>query len=189
MTNQTQVPHVVLDREPGDRYSVPKFKKILVAVDRATDCTTILERAMELAADSGSRLEIFSCIQDIAIAHPELMAVTNLGLYGSTYNRELIEQSERLMQEEMERTVGWLQSLQTTAIDRGIPTEFHYQSGDAGQQICNYAKKWGADLIVIGRRGRKGLSELFLGSTSNYVVHHACCSVLVVQHPTDAPIQ
>jgi nucleotide-binding universal stress UspA family protein len=181
MTTQTPIPHIVLDPEPSARYSVPQFKKILVAVDRATDCTKIWERAMELAAPSGSCLAIFSCIQDRASNHPELIAVSSLGLYGSTYTRELIEQSERLRQEEIERTVKWLESLQQEAVDRGIPTEFHYQSGDAGVQICSYAKTWRADLILVGRRGRKGLSEMFLGSTSNYVLHRAPCSVLVVQ--------
>ncbi len=39
----------------------------------------------------------------------------------------------------------------------------------------------GADLIVVGRRGRSGLSELILGSASNYVLHHAPCSVLTLQ--------
>ncbi|NEO65320.1 MAG: universal stress protein, partial [Moorea sp. SIO4G2] len=36
-------------------------------------------------------------------------------------------------------------------------------------------------LIVLGRRGLGGLKEMVLGSVSNYVVHHAPCSVLVVQ--------
>ncbi|MGC1393382.1 MAG: universal stress protein [Coleofasciculaceae cyanobacterium] len=36
-------------------------------------------------------------------------------------------------------------------------------------------------MVVVGRRGRTGLAEAFLGSVSNYVVHHAPCSVLVIQ--------
>jgi nucleotide-binding universal stress UspA family protein len=47
--------------------------------------------------------------------------------------------------------------------------------------ICQVAKDWGAELIMVGRRGNSGLSELILGSVSNYVVHHAHCSVLIVQ--------
>ena len=46
------------------------------------------------------------------------------------------------------------------------------------------SQNWEADLIVIGRRGHQGLSEILLGSVSNYVVHHAPCSVLVVQGVT-----
>ncbi|MCZ8054719.1 MAG: universal stress protein, partial [Microcystis sp. LE19-12.2C] len=55
----------------------------------------------------------------------------------------------------------------------------------AAKTICKVAREENIDLIVIGRRGRSGLGELFLGSVSNYVLHHAPCSVLIVQHHQD----
>lgn len=53
--------------------------------------------------------------------------------------------------------------------------------GAPGYQICTLANEWQIDLIVMGRKGHSGLAELFIGSVSNYVLHHAHCSVLVVQ--------
>jgi nucleotide-binding universal stress UspA family protein len=35
----------------------------------------------------------------------------------------------------------------------------------------------------MGRNQRSLLNEILLGSTSNYVVHHAPCSVIVLQLP------
>ena len=56
-----------------------------------------------------------------------------------------------------------------------------------GWEICQRAKVWQADLIIVGSHGRTGLSELFLGSVSNYVMHHAPCSVMVIHRQTLNP--
>jgi len=53
--------------------------------------------------------------------------------------------------------------------------------GDEGQKIIKFSKDKKFDLIVIGSRGHSGLKELFLGSTSNYVLHKASLPVLIVK--------
>lgn len=47
--------------------------------------------------------------------------------------------------------------------------------------IAEYARQLEADLLVIGTRGRSGLSSLVLGSTSHGVIHDSPCDVLVVK--------
>jgi nucleotide-binding universal stress UspA family protein len=54
-------------------------------------------------------------------------------------------------------------------------------SGAPGDAIVAVAEAVGADLIVVGHRGHNLLQSLFLGSTSEHVVHCAKCSVLVVR--------
>jgi nucleotide-binding universal stress UspA family protein len=44
----------------------------------------------------------------------------------------------------------------------------------------------GADLVVVGSRGRSALAEDVLGSVSRHVVHHAGCPVVVIRRPHDA---
>ena len=51
--------------------------------------------------------------------------------------------------------------------------------GSTKHEIIEIAKANKADLIVIGRHGRHGISRL-LGSTANAVLHHAPCDVLAV---------
>ena len=54
---------------------------------------------------------------------------------------------------------------------------------DPKSVILDDAKTWGADLIVLGSRGRKGLERFLLGSVSEAVLRHAHCSVEIVRLP------
>jgi nucleotide-binding universal stress UspA family protein len=51
----------------------------------------------------------------------------------------------------------------------------------ASRALLNCAK--GADLIVVGSRGRGGFEELLLGSVGQQVLHHAPCPVAVIRRP------
>lgn len=53
--------------------------------------------------------------------------------------------------------------------------------GDEGSTIVSFAQKNDFDLIVIGSRGMGKLKEVFLGSTSNYVVHSSKIPVTIVK--------
>lgn len=47
--------------------------------------------------------------------------------------------------------------------------------------LVEYGEEIGADLIVVGSRGRGDLASLVLGSTSHRVANHAGCDVLIVR--------
>ena len=53
--------------------------------------------------------------------------------------------------------------------------------GDEGKKIIKFSKDKKFDLIVIGSRGMGATKELFLGSTSNHVLHKSSIPVLIVK--------
>ena len=64
-----------------------------------------------------------------------------------------------------------------------IPAEIHTEliEGDAAESIIEVARTRNSDVIVMGSRGLGRLAGLVLGSTSQKVVSHAPCPVLIVR--------
>jgi nucleotide-binding universal stress UspA family protein len=72
-----------------------------------------------------------------------------------------------------------LQTLSFIGKNAGVETTVHSSAGDPAESIIECAEKVGADLVVVGNRGMKGVRRV-LGSVPNSVAHGAPCSVLVV---------
>ncbi len=51
--------------------------------------------------------------------------------------------------------------------------------GDAGHEICRVAESLPASVVVLGTHGRSGIKRAIMGSTSDHVVRHCVCPVLV----------
>jgi nucleotide-binding universal stress UspA family protein len=62
----------------------------------------------------------------------------------------------------------------------GIAVTTQHILGNPTSVICSVACELGIDTIIIGRGGRNGIAEAVLGSVSNYVFHHAPCSVWAI---------
>jgi len=54
-------------------------------------------------------------------------------------------------------------------------------SVSVSDEIVRYAKEKDVDLIVVGTKGRSGMSKALLGSVASKVVTYSSCSVLVVR--------
>ena len=61
-------------------------------------------------------------------------------------------------------------------------------TGPPADTIADFAEEKGADMIIVGTHGRKGLARVFLGSTAESLLREAPCQVLVVKpkHSTEA---
>jgi nucleotide-binding universal stress UspA family protein len=184
MNAQEKYSEISVNQESTPQSLTSNFQKIIVAVDRQSATVRLIEKAMQLAQANGSSLMLFHSILEEIPGIAEISSFAGMGGgYNWTHTEEMLQIKEQNLQELIQEIEAWLGDLCQRAKARGIPAQFSYHIGNPGQQICKQAKEWGADIIVIGRRGLTGLSEIFLGSVSNYVVHHAHCSVLIIQEP------
>ena len=90
--------------------------------------------------------------------------------------------SLELAQQEMtKRATKLTQKTSETLKRKGLKVESAVRGGDARSVIVDEARKWSADLIVLGSHGYTGIKRLLLGSVASSVVSHAPCSVEIVR--------
>jgi nucleotide-binding universal stress UspA family protein len=63
----------------------------------------------------------------------------------------------------------------------GLKAKGVVEHGQAKAVILDYARNWGAGLIVVGSHGLRGFKRVLMGSVSSAVIHDAKCSVQVVR--------
>lgn len=155
------------------------FEKILLAIDDSKLTQAILNKALEIAKINQAQLMLFRCIpsEELAVI-ASVPYELGLAVEEIDYNyREQQNRLDELTQESLEQ----LKTECETATNHEISIEYQYKIGEPGSCICETAQEWQASLIIIGRRGHSALVEAFVGSVSNYVVHHAPCDVLVIE--------
>ncbi|MDJ0737235.1 MAG: universal stress protein [Nostocaceae cyanobacterium] len=155
------------------------FNKILVALDRSDNAQEIFNNALDLAKINNSKLMLLHVLSSEEEGSPYMPPFSFW-----EYSPALSAQTWQFYQKEWDvfKTEGlkMLQSFGSQANTADVSTEFRQIVGSPGQVICKVAREWDADLILVGRRGLSGLTEFLLGSVSNYVLHHAHCSVLTI---------
>ena len=161
------------------------FHKILVAIDSSEHSHQVFDQALDLAKATNSSLMLLHVLSSEEEGSPN---VSMVGLeYYSTIAGEISELHQKQWADYENRGLEMLRSYVEQAAAADVNAEFIQNSGSPGRTICEFARTREADLILIGRRGRSGLNELLIGSVSNYVLHHAPCSVLTVRGQVREP--
>jgi len=138
------------------------YKHILVGLDLSEDSSQVLDRAAQLAADSGATMSLAHIIEPLTFA------------YGGDIPMDLSEVQEQLQNQAKDQ-------LRKAASPLNIPEDRqHVMLGQPATEIHRLAEESACDLVVIGSHGRHGLA-LLLGSTANGVLHGAGCDVLAVR--------
>jgi nucleotide-binding universal stress UspA family protein len=73
--------------------------------------------------------------------------------------------------------------------EAGRVVDAEMRAGDAAGEIIALAEQQGADLIVLGSRGRTGLTRVLLGSVARNVLSGSTASVLIVRDGLEEPAE
>ena len=144
--------------------------KILLAIDDSKFSEAATKAVIAQCKPQSTEVRVLYVVET-----PSLLVTREMGGYDSSF--EVAWEAQRKQGKELvAKTAEVLRS-------HGLKCTAELHEGDAKSKILEEAEKWGADLIVLGSHGRKGLERFLLGSVSDAVAHHARCSVEVVRPP------
>lgn len=136
------------------------FHHILVATDFSKASERAFSEALVIAKENDAQ---------ISLAH----------VVNADWRYEMLETPPEIDLEESDCKTRMRAFVNTLAAGIEIPATL-IRRGPTAQSLAAYAKQTGADLLVIGTRGRGGLSKLALGSTAEELLRIAPCPVLTV---------
>ncbi|MBC7076247.1 MAG: universal stress protein [Syntrophomonadaceae bacterium] len=144
------------------------FDNILVPVDGSDYSNNAVKKAVAIAEKYDSNITLLHVISHSQIANivpPQtLPVVTEEMLEGLTQvGKEILEEAHKI--------IG----------PKKLNVSVELAWGSPAQVILEKANSKPYDLIIIGSRGRGGISGLLLGSVSDRVAHLASCPVMIVK--------
>jgi nucleotide-binding universal stress UspA family protein len=144
------------------------FKRILVATDFSEPSERAWSTARQLARALGAELRLLHVFSEGTL-YAE-------GFISSAQTRAVFASARAWAETTL---AEWRQA----AHAEGLAAETLLRTGAAHVEIVAAAREMGADLIVIGTRGRGGLERVLLGSVAERVLRMAPCPVLAVREP------
>ncbi len=151
-----------MPKTPVARFDV---NTILVPTDFSDGSQAALDHATALAKAFNAKIIVLHVIETFTYTMTESLQVVNVYALVKTAVEPVMDQM-----------------LQDLRNERVTASRVLVQ-GTADQEIVAQAKESGADLIVMGTHGRRGVSHAFMGSVAERVVRTAPCPVLTVRTP------
>lgn len=144
---------------------MPAYKRILVAVDGSETSNKALVAALQLARDTGARVHVVHAVDELAY------------LSGYEYSGDVLsivrEQAGKVLEDALAIAKSAGVEADTQVLD---------QPGQRlGDVIAQAARRWEADLVVVGTHGRRGMGRVLLGSGAEQIIRLAKTPVLVIR--------
>jgi len=143
-----------------------EIRKILLPTDFTEGALAALPYAANMAKSFGAKLYVLHVIYDMSAASG--LHVPHVSL--DAMYEELKKGSEKEIGKFGAEMLKEFKDVETRVV-MGVPYE----------EILNFARDNGIDIIIMGTHGRSGLDRVIFGSTAEKVVRNAQCPVLTVR--------
>ena len=145
--------------------------KILLATDGSTFSDAAVRSVAEKPWPSGSEVKIISVVE------PPLLPTLETWVPPDNY----IEALEAAGEEQAQSILNTAAETVRKGQNDNLRISTQIVMGHPKHAIIDEADSWGADLILLGSHGYRGLTRFWLGSVSQAVAAHAKCSVGIVR--------
>jgi nucleotide-binding universal stress UspA family protein/anti-anti-sigma regulatory factor len=147
--------------------NLPRLEQLLVASDGSEYSAAAVRAALGIAQRSQAQVRVIHLLPGLGVEQvPD----------ATTIPSSLLEQARSHL-DKIEHEASAAGIACATEV---VETNLHYY-----QEIVRQADQMQADLIIMGRRGSRGMARVRLGETTAKVIGHAHCSVLVVPRNTE----
>ena len=145
------------------------FTRILVPVDGSDTSNKALAAAVRMTQGADGRMRLVHVMDELAYAadHPH---------YGSELMRAVREEARRVLSDASDVVAAASLTAEASLIES--------PGRRLGDVIAEEAKRWNADLVVVGTHGRRGFARALLGSGADQIIRTSPVPVLVVPPPS-----
>jgi len=147
---------------------VSRLRRVLHATDFSRASQRAFAQALEMAQQNKAELVLLHVVTPIA----------NYVIGDQYTDPSLYARLEETAESEAEKGLAKLAQRARKAV---VKVRSVLVRGTTHEEILRAARRWKADLIVIGTHGRTGLSKLLMGSVAGRIVSNATCPVLTVR--------
>ena len=145
------------------------YSKILVPIDGSATAARGLQEAIALGRLTGATLRLIHVVDELSFA-------LSSG-YGLTYTGDILNLLREAGREGLDGAQAKVQAA-GLGVDTVLSDGF---SGRVCDLVLAQAESWGADLIVLGTHGRRGIGRMFMGSDAESIVRSATVPVLLLR--------
>lgn len=156
--------HQKLLEQNGARFAPGRIKKILVPTDFSKASRATIRKALQFARQQGASVDLLHVSEPLVYPEYPEFGYVDVQLLTEQLTDSAEKQLQKIRNQSRDSDL-----ISTALVREGIPFK----------EIVAYAKESKADLVVTSTHGRSGFLGALLGSTSERIVQHAPCPVLI----------